>query len=142
MTAFVESVEEGEGKREQEAGATKREARSAKPVSHFSIIASSVRRSSVYSLMSFASLLLIWAIASAASGGDLPGPVTTIKVLSRLLSNPFYDNGPNDKGIAIQLASSLQRVFVGFTFGSLVAIPIGVLVGASAVFRRIFSPLV
>ena len=26
------------------------------------------------------------------------------------LRNPFYDNGPNDKGIAIQLAHSLGRV--------------------------------
>ena len=29
------------------------------------------------------------------------------------LANPFYDNGPNDKGIAIQLAHSLGRVGLG-----------------------------
>ena len=30
------------------------------------------------------------------------------------LSHPFYDNGPNDKGIGIQLAYSLGRVALGF----------------------------
>ncbi|MFM2260368.1 MAG: hypothetical protein RL457_691, partial [Pseudomonadota bacterium] len=30
------------------------------------------------------------------------------------LSNPFYDKGPNDKGIGIQLAYSLARVSLGF----------------------------
>ena len=29
------------------------------------------------------------------------------------LSHPFYDNGPNDKGIAIQLGHSLMRVGLG-----------------------------
>ena len=30
------------------------------------------------------------------------------------LAHPFYDNGPNDKGIGIQLAHSLSRVGLGF----------------------------
>ena len=36
------------------------------------------------------------------------------------LSNPFYDNGPNDKGIAIQLAYSLGRVGLGFLIACIV----------------------
>jgi nitrate/nitrite transport system permease protein len=39
------------------------------------------------------------------------------------LSRPFYDNGPNDKGIGIQLAYSLGRVGLGFFLAMLVAIP-------------------
>ena len=30
------------------------------------------------------------------------------------ITDPFYDNGPNDKGIGIQLAHSLGRVALGF----------------------------
>jgi len=33
------------------------------------------------------------------------------------LSDPFYDKGPNDKGIGIQLAYSLGRVSLGFLIG-------------------------
>ena len=38
------------------------------------------------------------------------------------LSNPFYDNGPNDKGVALQLGYSLARVALGFGLACLVAI--------------------
>jgi nitrate/nitrite transport system permease protein len=75
-------------------------------------------------------------------GETLPGPIATLKVLGRLLAHPFYDNGPNDKGLGIQLFSSIGRVFAGFALGSLVAIPLGVLMGASASCQRLFNPLV
>ncbi|HEY7180883.1 MAG TPA: nitrate ABC transporter permease [Blastocatellia bacterium] len=93
-----------------------------------------------YMLCGFAILLVGWAVASGVSR-SLPGPFATLKVLAQLLADPFYDNGPNDKGIGIQLASSIGRVFVGFGLGSLVAIPAGVLMGASSVCRRLFNPL-
>lgn len=99
-------------------------------------------RSAAFTLAGCGLLLVVWAIVSRAAGGDLPGPVATLKVFWRLVSNPFYDNGPNDKGIAIQLASSLGRVFIGFTLGSIVAIPAGVLIGANSVCRRLCYPLV
>jgi nitrate/nitrite transport system permease protein len=47
------------------------------------------------------------------------------------VTNPFYDNGPNDKGIAIQLAHSLLRVALGFGLACLVAIPLGFVIGMS-----------
>jgi nitrate/nitrite transport system permease protein len=43
----------------------------------------------------------------------------------RNLASPFYDNGPNDKGIGIQLGHSLLRVALGFGIAALVAIPLG-----------------
>ena len=58
------------------------------------------------------------------------------------LSNPFYDNGPNDKGIAIQLAHSLGRVGLGFGLACLVAIPLGFLIGMSPLLRRAFDPFI
>jgi nitrate/nitrite transport system permease protein len=99
-------------------------------------------KSATYTLIGFGLLFLIWSIASAIAGSDLPGPLATLKVFWQLISNPFYDNGPNDKGIAIQLTSSLGRVFLGFGLGSLVAVPIGIVMGASSFFKKIFYPVV
>ena len=98
-------------------------------------------KSAGYMLCGFGILLGIWAVVSGVSQ-SLPGPFTTLRTLAQLLADPFYDNGPNDKGIGIQLVSSIGRVFAGFALGSLVAIPVGVLMGASSMCRRLFNPLV
>ncbi len=58
------------------------------------------------------------------------------------LSNPFYDNGPNDKGIAIQLAYSLGRVALGFGLAMLVAIPLGFVIGMSPLMRKALDPFI
>ncbi len=58
------------------------------------------------------------------------------------LSNPIYDNGPNDKGIAIQLAHSLGRVGLGFGLAMLVAIPLGFVIGMSPLLRKAFDPFI
>ncbi len=58
------------------------------------------------------------------------------------LSNPFFDNGPNDKGIGIQLAFSLGRVALGFGLACLVAIPLGFVIGMSPLLRRAFDPFI
>lgn len=58
------------------------------------------------------------------------------------VSNPFYDNGPNDKGIAVQLAYSLGRVGLGFGLACLVAIPVGFVVGMSQLLRRALDPFI
>lgn len=95
-----------------------------------------------YTLAGFALLLLFWGLVSGLVGKELPGPVATLKVFWQLVSHPLYDNGPNDKGIALQLGNSLVRVFIGFTLGSLVAIPLGVLIGATPAFRKVLNPVV
>src|SRR5919109_75399 len=99
-------------------------------------------KSVCYTICGFALLLAAWALISGMVGESLPGPIATLKVFGQLLSHPFYDNGPNDKGIGIQLISSIGRVFVGFTLGSMVAIPIGVLMGANATCQKVLNPLV
>lgn len=95
-----------------------------------------------YTLAGFALLLAFWGLVSSLTTRELPGPLATLEVFWQLVSHPFYDHGPNDKGIALQLGNSLVRVFLGFTLGSLVAIPMGVLIGAIPVFRRVLDPLV
>jgi len=58
------------------------------------------------------------------------------------VSNPFYDNGPNDKGVGIQLAYSLGRVGMGFGLACLVAIPFGFVVGMSRLLRLALDPYI
>src|SRR6185436_17980965 len=79
---------------------------------------------------SFILLLLIWTFIANANP-DLPGPASTFQELGKLLSRPFYDNGPNSKGIGNQVLLSLGRVFSGWIAGSLIAIPIGLLMGGN-----------
>ncbi|HYC84966.1 MAG TPA: nitrate ABC transporter permease [Chryseosolibacter sp.] len=95
-----------------------------------------------YNLIGFAGLILFWYGVSLFTKGELPTPLATFRIFWELVSDPFYDLGPNDKGIALQLWSSIIRVFTGFVLGAVVAIPAGLLMGASAFCKRIFYPLV
>ena len=58
------------------------------------------------------------------------------------LSIPFYDNGPNDKGIGIQLGYSLARVGLGFLLAALVAIPLGFVIGMSPADLQALDPFI
>ena len=58
------------------------------------------------------------------------------------LSNPFYDAGPNDKGIGIQLAYSLYRVLTGYFAAALVAIPLGFVIGMSPLMYKALNPFI
>ncbi|MFM7023391.1 MAG: nitrate ABC transporter permease [Flavobacteriales bacterium] len=84
----------------------------------------------------------LWSAISAYTEDQLPGPEATLTVLWEMLSDPFYDYGPNDKGIGLQLFASIGRVLLGFLIGSLFAIPVGILMGASKIYKQIFYPVV
>ena len=58
------------------------------------------------------------------------------------ISDPFYDRGPNDKGIGIQLKYSLFRVGVGFFLAILVAVPIGFIIGMSPLLNMALAPFI
>jgi len=58
------------------------------------------------------------------------------------LSDPFYDVGPNDKGIGIQLAYSLYRVLAGFIAAAIIAIPLGFIIGMSPLMHKALNPYV
>jgi nitrate/nitrite transport system permease protein len=102
----------------------------------------SLIKSFLFNALGFGILGLIWHLVSIITGGELPTPVATLKVLYEMVIDPFYDYGPNEKGIALQLGSSLLRVFTGFLFGAVVAIPIGLLMGANAFCKKMFDPIV
>ena len=91
--------------------------------------------------LGFALLGLLWHFI-AVKNPDLPGPVKTLPVLFEMLKKPMYDNGPNDKGIGIQVWLSLVRVFTGFGIGSLIAIPVGLVMGACPPIMRVLNPVV
>jgi nitrate/nitrite transport system permease protein len=65
-----------------------------------------------------------------------------VKLGATLLSDPFYDRGPNDKGIGLQLAYSLLRVAAGYSLALLVAVPLGFLIGMSPLFLRALNPFI
>lgn len=72
----------------------------------------------------------------------VPPPSEVIQHAVSELSNPFYDAGPNDKGIGIQLAYSLYRVLTGYFAAALVAIPLGFVIGMSPLMHRALNPFI
>lgn len=84
----------------------------------------------------------LWEALSAYTENALPTPITTLTVLKEMILDPFYDYGPNDKGIGLQLFSSIKTVLSGFLLGSLVAIPLGILIGANKICKLVFYPIV
>jgi nitrate/nitrite transport system permease protein len=84
-------------------------------------------------------------VGSAASSGQksaFPTPMDVGRKLVEQLANPFYDRGPNDKGIGIQLAWSVGRVGLGFGLAALVAVPLGFLIGMSRLVFQALDPFI
>ncbi len=82
------------------------------------------------------------ASAGLVKASGFPTPLQMGHTVVKQLSDPFYDRGPNDKGIAIQLAHSLGRVGLGFLLACLVAIPLGFVIGMSPLLRRALDPFI
>ena len=87
---------------------------------------------------------------TAAAGGEAtPSQKAGFPTLAQMggvvvkhLSSPFYDNGPNDKGVGLQLAYSLGRVGLGYLLAALVAIPLGFVIGMSPLMYRALDPFI
>ncbi len=119
-------------------------------------------KAALLSALLFAVFLLAWHIATlpkeVAAAADseyarlmgggapkttgLPTPADIGKTIATQLAHPFYDNGPNDKGIGIQVAYSLARVLGGFMLAALVAIPAGFVIGMSPLIYRALNPFI
>jgi nitrate/nitrite transport system permease protein len=81
--------------------------------------------------------------ATATQGKSaMPGPLDVAQKIWEHLRNPFYDRGPNDKGLGIQLAFSIARVLTGYLLAVIVAIPIGFLIGMSPIMNRALDPFI
>ncbi len=85
---------------------------------------------------------LVGGAAAAGQQSAFPTPADFGRKLLEAVSDPFYDNGPNDKGIGIQLGYSIWRVLLGFGAAALVAIPLGFLIGMSPLMLRALDPFI
>ncbi|QXX76305.1 nitrate ABC transporter permease [Methylovirgula sp. HY1] len=120
-------------------------------------------RAAVLSFMLLVGLLLVWQLATSASApkqkldpeyaklmglsatqgkSAIPSPLDVGASLVAELRNPFYDNGPNDKGLGIQIGYSIWRVALGYLAAVAVAIPIGFLIGMSPLASRTLQPFI
>ncbi len=120
-------------------------------------------RAAVLSLTLLAAILLVWQVAVSGTGkteamdpeyaalmgatattgkSAMPGPLDVGATIWTHLKDPFYDRGPNDKGLGIQLAYSIGRVALGYGLAVLVAIPVGFLIGMSPLMSRALDPYI
>ncbi|MGD9832890.1 MAG: nitrate ABC transporter permease [Piscinibacter sp.] len=79
---------------------------------------------------------------SAPAKSGFPTLAQMGAVVAKNLASPFYDNGPNDKGIGLQLGYSLGRVALGYLLAALVAIPLGFVIGMSPLVYRALDPFI
>ncbi len=81
--------------------------------------------------------------ATASQGKSaMPGPLEVGATLWEHIKNPFYDKGPNDKGVGIQLAYSIARVLLGYFLAVIVAVPVGFLIGMSPLMNKALDPFI
>lgn len=95
-------------------------------------------------ILSFAAILILWEIGARTGifSQLMPPASRTIVDFWGWISDPFYDYGPNDKGIGWHLLVSLRRVLIGFTIGSVIAVPLGIVLGLSEVASKAFDPYI
>ena len=117
-------------------------------------------RSALLSLVLLVVFLGIWEIANqppkqqealteyemlmggGAPKARVPNPSEIGQLAFEELSDPFYDKGPNDKGIGLQMLYSLKRVLTGYLLAALVAIPLGFLIGMSPLMYKALDPFI
>jgi nitrate/nitrite transport system permease protein len=86
-------------------------------------------------------LVAVWTVISQLAP-FLPNPVQTVTKSWDLIRHPFFDEGPNNKGLGWQVLYSLGRVGLGFGLAILVGIPAGLILGLSSVTRKMWDPVV
>jgi nitrate/nitrite transport system permease protein len=81
-------------------------------------------------------------MGGAEQEARVPPPSDVLVHAWNELRDPFYDKGPNDKGIGIQLAYSLYRVIAGYFMAAIIAIPVGFVVGMSPLMYNALNPFI
>jgi nitrate/nitrite transport system permease protein len=129
------------------------------------MVASLKIRSLILSITILVVFLLVWQIAVQSSDNGagaamdpeyaalmghqaktgasaMPGPLDVGKELWKHVLDPFYDKGPNDKGLGIQLGYSLARVLIGYFLAVLIAVPLGFMIGMSPLLYQALDPFI
>ncbi|NVN84609.1 MAG: nitrate ABC transporter permease [Rhodopseudomonas sp.] len=120
-------------------------------------------RAALISVLIFAAFIGSWHLATRGTGAvatmtpeyaklmgltatqgksAMPGPLDVGAKLWEHMRRPFYDNGPNDKGLGIQLGYSIARVGLGYLLAVVVAIPLGFLIGMSPLLNKALDPFI
>lgn len=91
-----------------------------------------------------AAFIGLWQLAISSGWlSDLaPTPARTASRAVELLSDPFYRDGPASQGIFWHLMASLRRVLIGFAIATVIAVPLGFILGRSTTLRRAVDPMV
>jgi len=85
---------------------------------------------------------LVWLLASAVISKDLPSPWKAWQESKIYILQPFEKRGEMDQGIGLLALYSLYRVAKGFLLGIAIATPLGFLLGASQMLRRMLDPVI
>ncbi|NEO88014.1 MAG: ABC transporter permease [Spirulina sp. SIO3F2] len=109
-----------------------------------SLLANETLRAIALFVASLALFLIFWEVGANMKwfAKGMPTASKTLEELWWWVTHPFFDNGPNDLGIGWNLLISLRRVAIGYTAASLIAVPLGVLIGISPVAYKAFNPYV
>ena len=94
-----------------------------------------------YFALSLALLLAFWTILCFSFAKNLPTPIVTARALAEMLAHPFFRHSNGTMGVGNLVLASLGRVFMGFGLASLIAIPLGILVGSFPVVKRVVDPI-
>lgn len=86
-------------------------------------------------------LTVIWELLCSRPGAALPAPSQVVTDTWELITEPFFDNGGNDVGLAWQILASLERVAYGYLLAVVAGVSLGVLVGQSTWALRGLDPL-
>lgn len=95
----------------------------------------------LYFAASMGILLALWIALQKSFAKDLPTPAATFVALKALLANPYFIKSDGTMGVINLVYASLVRVFIGFGLGSLIAIPLGILMGSSDIAKRLIDPI-
>lgn len=86
-------------------------------------------------------MLVVWQIACSSPTASLPPPSQVWNEAYDLIAHPFFNNGPQDIGLAWRVLISLQRVAIGFGLAAVVGVALGALVGQSIWAMRGLDPV-
>jgi nitrate/nitrite transport system permease protein len=100
-----------------------------------------VLRAAIGPAAGFAIFVLVWQVIAMLVPA-IPTPAKTWDAAVVLFAHPFYDNGPNDKGIGWNVLASLLRVAIGFGLAAVVGIPAGFAIGRFKALNAMLSPIV
>jgi len=98
-------------------------------------------RNTIPPVLGMVLFIAVWALI-ANTNKSIPAPAETWDAAVTLFSDPFYDNGPNDKGIGWNILHSLYRVGIGFGLAAAIGIPLGFMIGRFAFLNQMLSPII